>query len=149
MCCGAAGKFILDFLHWGEDLSIGPNDLIACAGACASGDEAHRRAAISRAYYAAYHDSNAWATQHNVGPALTPTDKSGKPVQGMHAVFIAGLKQPSMALPRTLRLQSSRCGIFLAILHQKRIRADYDIGVEVPIEDAFQAIQDAQQVLAI
>ena len=116
---------------------------LSVAESCARGDEAHCRTAVSRAYYAAYHDSRAWCSTNlrEMGSATA--------THGMHAIFQSELAHPSKANSAEFQRQSLRRGLLLRNLYALRIRADYLLTEDVSREDALQAIADAALIVGI
>lgn len=128
-------------------MSIGANDLMGFAQGLASaglGSEVECRTVISRAYYAAYHDSTQWHESLPVqGHVLT-----GKPL-GMHALLAEQLVNPDTTLAPDQNLKSRKRGYALRSLHQKRVVADYRLQDGVTAAQAHQAIADARTIIAI
>jgi len=127
-------------------MSVLPADLMGCAAACVDGDEAYWRSAVSRSYYAAYHDSTKWAAGGH--PALAPTNRRGEPLRGTHNIFIAQMRDPHKANPAEWQRKSVRRGILLRALYEVRILADYDLTADVTQEQARQAVADARTIMA-
>ena len=125
-------------------MSIGVADLIAYASDITTGEsEVAARAAISHAYYAAFHDCRRFEAELGHEGACPESQK------GTHNQLCWRLRQPHMAVPRERKLLSTRRGILLRKLHEDRVRADYELEEQVVAEDARQAIADSQEIIAI
>jgi len=92
-------------------MSIPATDLLAFAQALSADanlQEAGCRAAVSRAYYAAYHDTEQW---HRQLPA--PGSLGVSKATGMHAQLCARLQTPDVSLKHDLKLKSRQRGYAL------------------------------------
>lgn len=124
-------------------MSVRAADFLECAQAIASrGDEIGSRAAVSRAYYAAYHDSVDWESKL---PHLGTVRRPG----GMHHELFERLTNAHVALPREAKLRSTKRGILLRKLHGDRVRADYTLDQDVDVVEGAQAVADAQVIFTI
>lgn len=111
-------------------MSITAADLRALASDLAnqSGECAHR-AAISRAYYAAFHHCRQW---HDSLPA--PGSSTGKG-GGAHQLLINQLQNPAPEVIDPNRQKSRRAAVNLTALRAQRNIADYDLNLPVPAGD--------------
>jgi len=89
-------------------------------------DEAARRAAVSRAYYAAYHRCLDWEK----GLPARGRDKGAK---GVHACLIARLQQPAKSCSRVQIERSRAMGKLLLSQRQRRVTADYRLEHPLPM----------------
>lgn len=126
-------------------MSITPHDLIAMAKAISAnpGDEVHLRGAVSRAYYAAFHDCTAW---HNALPSPGSAG-TGTSSTGMHSTLIARLCQPTVTgqAAHSSRLRGYR----LKAMKLVRVKADYKLSDVIDAHEAQQSIAGAQTILTI
>lgn len=97
-------------------------------------DEAARRAAVSRAYYAAYHRCLALATERGYR-------FSRGQGRGSHAALLEFLKQSSDP-------QLKRLGRSLGAMRDWRTEVDYSLRAAVPPRRAQDAIERAERILA-
>ncbi|WP_423598705.1 hypothetical protein [Roseateles sp. MS654] len=124
-------------------MSIEAKDLrrLAHAQAAAADDEASRRSAISRAYYAAYHRCRRWE-------GLLPHRGRATEPGGLHDRLIQRLSAPD-----------DRCGADIAersralaeLLRQEldcRVAADYHLWKEVDEQTVQQQLEATRQVFA-
>lgn len=122
-------------------------DILACAQSCAShatGDEAHMRSAVSRAYYAALHDSLGWeATVPALKGYVAPETR------GTHAKLCARLASPEPTNPEQVRRVSKQRGYALKAFHTLRTGADYLLEAIVTHEDALNALSEANRVMGM
>ena len=123
-------------------MSISPAEILACAEASSTGNEAHCRSSVSRSYYSAYHDSKAWAAN-----SLTAVGAAG--TGGMHSQFFSELTKPNIANGPAVCKNSTRRGILLRILHVKRVDADYTLTANIGPEQSKQALADAKLIITI
>jgi hypothetical protein len=123
------------------------SDLLSFAqtlSADANLNEVGRRAAVSRAYYAAYHDSDRW---HRQLPALGSLGASN--ATGMHAQLCVRLQTPDVSLPNALKMTSRQRGYALRAFHVCRTKADYHLTEDVTSAEVQQAIADAQKIISL
>jgi len=121
-----------------------PSELLEHASrlaANASGDEAAIRAAISRAYYASYHDCKLWYDQLPCGGRAPEGGASG-----MHLEFANLLQNPDPSLSASLREASKLRGIALRRLHGDRVSADYRMKKQLFGLEARNAIANAKKI---
>lgn len=102
------------------------------------------RAAISRAYYAAYHDSKDW---HGALPA--PGRLTGEKYVGVHAELTQRLSSPDGSLAQDQKKKSRQRAYALRDLHQQRVDADYDLSESIGAELARQAIRTAKMIISV
>ncbi len=129
-------------------MATSPVDLMACAAKLAgntAGVEAQVRAAISRAYYAAYHDCVEW---YDALPAKgrLPSDYTGN---GMHVEFATRLQNPDSSLAALVQEASRKRGVALRKLHGDRVIADYRLKKAVLPMQARSALSDARAIAAL
>jgi hypothetical protein len=127
-------------------MPIRAQDLLTCASDGVAQEplpEATARSVVSRAYYAAYHDSRVW---HEGLPhqGNCPVD-----AKGTHNRLCINLQNPHGANERDVRLNSTRRGVLLRKLHSDRVAADYDIDGQMDKADANQAIADAKVICSV
>lgn len=120
-------------------------DLLNCAvsvAECARGDEAHIRAAVSRAYYAAFHDCQNW---YDALPARghLPSGSGG----GVHVDFATRLLNPDKSLSSGQAAASKKRGMALKALHGDRVIADYRLAKTVSAYDARNALSAAKRII--
>ncbi|QGJ20341.1 hypothetical protein [Polaromonas sp. Pch-P] len=128
-------------------MSITPTDLLGLAAQLAAASDATEvsyRGAVSRAYYAAYHDSDVWHSQLPV-PGFLPAQFAG----GMHSQLCHRLANPDATLHADRKVRSKQRGYVLKVLHALRICSDYELSEVVGAEDSQQAISDAQKIIAL
>lgn len=106
--------------------------------------EVQCRTAISRAYYAAYHDSKDW---HGALPV--PGRLTGTSSVGVHAELTQRLSSPDASLAADQKTKSRKRAYALRELHQQRVDADYDLAESIGAELARQAIQNAKTIIAV
>jgi uncharacterized protein (UPF0332 family) len=124
-------------------MSIAPADLLDWA-TTAAGDgvpEAGCRAAVSRAYYGAYHSCRMW---HDKLPEQG--HNTGKPT-GVHQQLINQLTKPSDACSDTQKSVSRQLGYGLKDLKGLREIADYELGMSVTTLNASEACMKARVLL--
>jgi len=128
-------------------MSIPATDLLAFAQALSADanlQEAGCRAAVSRAYYAAYHDTEQW---HRQLPA--PGSLGVSKATGMHAQLCARLQTPDVSLKHDLKLKSRQRGYALRAFHDCRTKADYYLAEDVTSTEVHQAIADAKTIISL
>lgn len=125
-------------------MSVAPRDLLNGARQIRAGlaDEAGFRAAISRAYYAAYHDARAF---HD---ALPSAGLAGS-ATGSHEKLIAQLTNPTVPRADPNCMRSRRIGHILNDIYRLRIVSDYKITINVLATDADVALRQADTILSI
>lgn len=124
-----------------------PTDLMECAAKLAratDGDEATARAAVSRAYYAAYHDCLQW---YNALPAAGQLPQGSS--NGTHVEFAERLKHPDPTLTVEQQKASRRRGLALRQLHGDRVVADYYLNRNVTPMNARNAMSSARAIAAL
>ena len=116
-------------------MPVDPRDILDLAraiGKLRSGDEAARRSAASRAYYAAFHAARRHAWRKNLPPAPG--------VAKTHQALIE-------ALESSCDPQDQRVGYRLRQVRDIRHRADYDIQVSFEHSEARQALREAEDIV--
>ena len=124
-------------------MSTAKEELLTLAQELASSTtEAHWRAAVSRAYYAAYHGCKDW---HAVLPA--PGSVSG-PAGGVHQTLINQLNNPAPHVknPQDKKL-SKILSIRLGLLKHKRHASDYQLSDTVDQVVARNACTEVAELL--
>lgn len=132
-------------------MSITPNDILEfsqniCSGTgTTSADSATIRAAISRAYYAAYH---AWQPYGDQLPEQPPNTHERT---GTHERFIQKFKNRIPVLPanpnRPAEIRLLSIGTRLQSLYRSRIKADYHLNQDLTLTKAQQVYQDAVELV--
>ena len=128
-------------------MSIRPADLLLCAQRAMSindAGEAEFRACISRAYYAAYHDSKSWHQQLPAPGSVGTTTHH----MGVHETLVLQLQNPT-TIRDELKLMSRRRGYLLKDLRNRRNTADYELDSSVGDHMASQAVSDSEAILKI
>lgn len=128
-------------------MSITPHDLMVFVQGLESAGfsaEVQCRTAISRAYYAAYHDSKDW---HGALPA--PGRLTGTNYVGVHAELSQRLSSPDASLAADQKTKSKKRAYALRDLHQHRVDADYDLSESIDAELACQAMQIAKTIISV
>lgn len=128
-------------------MAVSAAELLTCAvdlTAKTDGLEAKARAAISRVYYAAYHDCLAW---HDALPArgTVPSDFRN---QGVHVEFAAQLQNPASSLSEDQKRISRAKGVALRRLHGDRVNADYRLKKNISAHDARTALAAARRIIS-
>ena len=103
-------------------------------------DEASKRASISRAYYASYHQCVEWEKQLPRSSEINGTRES---TVSVHASLIRRLRHPDKRCSPTQINQSIQIGKRLNQLRKRRGRADYDLKLLIP-----QELVDTQLAMA-
>lgn len=120
-------------------MTVSHKDLISFAETLAKGTtEVEYRSAVSRAYYAAYHETVVWA-------ASLPTVGVSKPGSGMHKAHIDALTSPTVTGATALRSRS--LGYMLNALKARRTKADYHLTETVDIHEAANAVAEAETIM--
>ena len=120
---------------------IKPDELLQLARELgASPLEVRRRAAISRAYYAAFQRCEAWERQLS-----RSGDDCG--VHGTHARLIARLKHPHAVCNAAEKACSTDLGARLERQHKLRVHADYRISWTITRSMLDLQLREAEQVL--
>lgn len=128
-------------------MSVTAVDLLSCAQTIVDSAptiEGNCRAAVSRAYYAAYHDTDQWHANLPV-PGYLPANFP----KGKHAQLCERLASPDTTLPAEQKMLSKRRGYALKALHSQRIQADYYLNENFDAFDSRQAISDASVIIGI
>mgnify|MGYP006277928831 FL=1 len=128
-------------------MSIRPADLLLCAQRAMSindAGEAEFRACISRAYYAAFHDSKKWH-ENLLAPGSMGT--TNHPM-GVHETLVVQLQNPT-TIPDELKRRSKRRAYCLRALRDRRVEADYKLDLNVDVHMASQAVSDSDAILNI
>lgn len=121
-------------------MTISQDDLLSFAEALASETmEVQHRSAVSRAYYAAYHQSVAWAT-------ALPSAGISSPGSGVHKAHIDALTHPTVVGAQAM--QSRSIGYMLGALKAERTRADYHLSETVDRHEATNAVERARLILS-
>lgn len=116
-----------------------PTDFLSLAESLAiAQDEASKRTAASRAYYAAYHHCLEWHGQLPV-----PGSNSG-PSGGVHQVLINQLSNPAPELEPVVKALSRRTGIRLNVIRTTRKKADYSLHAPMEELELCQALSTAR-----
>lgn len=124
-------------------MAINSNDLLRLAmSLSASSSEVKRRAAIGRAYYAAYHRCLDWEQ------ALPGRGDHGQ-LHGSHERLIARLKHPHHACDAATANESRHLGGQLEKQRGHRTMADYRIKGRLPPDALEEQLQLAQEILAL
>lgn len=110
---------------------------------CPTTCECSMRTSISRNYYAAYHEAKRYHDSLPL-PGMLPS-KAG----GIHAELANRLTFPAPEIKdESIRRQSQDMGRFLKVLHQLRIRADYEIDEDITIDVVQQAQSMARRIIS-
>lgn len=107
----------------------------------AGSTEADARSAISRAYYASYHQANGWASK------LPFPGSFGGRAGGSHQQLANGLQQPDQRLPPALSKASRKLGMILTAGKTRRHKADYDLGKSISPMEVDMTIKEAESIL--
>lgn len=129
-------------------MPVTPAQLLASAAELAGrtdGQEAKTRAAISRIYYAAFHDCQVW---HDALPAPGSVTQEVRN-QGMHVAFATQLLTPASSLTEEQKTASRARGVALRQLHGDRVNADYKLRRTISPMDARTALALARKIVAI
>lgn len=122
------------------------SDFLQCAVDCVSSTESTEgpaRSAVSRAYYAAYHDCLGW--EQTLGfCGIEPPD-----LRGSHILLSSRLSSPHPMIAPNSKSLSRQRGYALRAFHTMRVVADYKLEQSVSLEDAHQAIADARRIMSI
>ena len=103
--------------------------------------EACLRGSISRAYYAAFHQADAW---HQTLPSAgKPPDKTG----GKHHDLACRLSTPTLPTVDPRRALSVKAGYILRESHRVRVKADYYLSDTITISEADQLLISAQKIV--
>ena len=121
-------------------MSIAPEDLLTWADSLPSGSEVCCRAAVSRAYYAAYHDCVSFHDALPV-PGIAP------PHGGVHELLCGRLQNPAPETKDPLRTRSRTRAQFLRALKHMRTVADYYLQDNVDHAVVANAISKARQIM--
>lgn len=100
------------------------------------------RAAVSRAYYGAYHAARKF---HEGLPSQGAVMHSGG---GMHEVLIQCLENPMLSHQDDLYRRSQSLGYMLRRVRKCRHAADYDIAGSISIAAAGAAIAEAKKIIS-
>ncbi len=119
-------------------MSIEPAEFLASAEEMASDHrEVMSRNAISRAYYAAFHQVQL------TFPAVEGNGSNLPGAKGMHRRFIDQLNQGA---PGSLE---RKLGVMLETLRKRRVSADYRLADDIPAADVAQQLDRARIVLGL
>ena len=123
-------------------MSVSPRDFLREARAIAEREpgEVQRRTAIGRAYYAAFHGARRFHDE-------LPRPGRSEPGSSEHQKLIHQLRNPDPGLAKEMRLTSFKAGDLLLRLRPLRVRADYELRVDVPPQAMTDAIETAAQIL--
>lgn len=125
-------------------MSVTPTDLLSQVKTlhAAATSEVELRTAVSRAYYAAYHQANAF--HHSLArPGRLPADKTG-----VHATLAHQLLHPS--IPASFQHQKSRdIGRHLTWLHDKRVKADYKLARTLVAAECDEVLRRVERIFAL
>ncbi len=122
-------------------MSCAPKDLLALAREQAKGrTEAHRRSAVSRAYYASFHAASNWH-------ARLPFQGDPGIARGEHERLIQQLMHPDRSCDAVQRKLSKWLAIQMGALRPLRIDADYRLEGETRFERAVHACAISSEVL--
>ncbi|MBC8730031.1 hypothetical protein [Paraburkholderia sp. UCT2] len=127
-------------------MSVTSTDLLATAQRIfdTGSTEADWRATCSRAYYAVYHDGQAFAD--SLAKAAYPGTIPANTPPGMHHRLYTGLKNPTVPKTDARNKQSFKLGLMLENLHAARIDADYEPGKAVTRREAQGSMTTAKNV---
>lgn len=127
-------------------MTVSATDFLTLAEATVSTQplaEIAARCVVSRAYYAAYHDSESWH-------AALPFQGSSPPQsRGGHNVLCLCLLNAHPALGFEDRKKSIRRAALLRKFHGDRVRADYHLHESIKPDEAAQAVADAKVIMAL
>lgn len=130
-------------------MSVATADLLSAAqrifnaGTC----EADWRNVGSRAYYAVYHDIQAFADALTAAAFPGHIPAGTKP--GMHHHLYTGLLNPTVPKSDPRNKQSFTLGVMAKNLHSERIKADYTLGAAVSQIEASNNLTTARNILAV
>lgn len=127
-------------------MAVSTQDLLDCASLLTrdtGGTEARARAAVSRTYYAAYHNCVEW---HDALPAqgTVPVDFAER---GVHVEFAARLQNPDKTLSVEEQFASRSRGVALRQLHGDRVNADYRLKKTITPQDARTSLAKAKRII--
>lgn len=105
-----------------------------------SASETKQRAAISRAYYAAYHRCKNWER-------TLPQRGDPHQAKGSHESLISRLRHPNPVCPVAIAHCSRQVGDELEIQRRNRVHADYKIKLRVPRQMLEEQLELAFKVL--
>lgn len=126
-------------------MSVSQSDLLSLAKeiAARAKTEVEFRAAISRAYYAAFHCARSFQS------ALPSIGRQPPKPTGVHDELAFRLSWPTIP-DSDPRFQKSRdIGRSLRWLHDKRIKADYELSMNMEAPDALEVINRAEKLIAL
>ena len=103
-------------------------------------DEAAHRAAISRAYYAAYHAARGFHIS-------LPSPGRLIRANGRHEQLVEQLQNPTIATTDARHIKSRRIGFILRDLLRQRITADYFLAATILEDDADEVLLNSESVL--
>lgn len=130
-------------------MSISAGDLITFAEHLVADEQQQEtgfRAALSRAYYAAYHDCLVWHERLPAPGSLGPGPSNGS---GIHAQLCSRLSNPDSSISASDKTKSRQRAYALRNLRDRRTKADYQLNESLTISEAKQAISDAQAIIAL
>ena len=128
-------------------MAVSTQELLDCASLLTrdtGGTEARARAAISRTYYAAYHNCVEWHGSLRA-QGTVPSDFAER---GVHVEFAARLQNPDKTLPLEEQVVSRSRGVALRQLHGDRVNADYRLKKIVTAQDARTSLAKAKRIIA-
>lgn len=125
-------------------MSVRPRELLDSARRIyeAQTSESDCRAAISRAYYAAYHAAR-------VFHASLPTPGRLQYANGLHEQLCEKLTLPTIPSTDSRNLLSRKIGTILTDALRGRVLADYRIEEPVSPEDAKRILEKCNQILKL
>ena len=123
-------------------MAIEPQDFVHFAEQVAATDEAGMRAAVSRAYYGAFHGTLRFEQ-------ALPSGGIPSREEGMHGMLYQRLLAPTIAKEDRRHAVSRRLGVMGQQLHALRIRADYRLNDTISEGDRDQAILQARKILEL
>lgn len=128
-------------------MPVTPAEMLASAAELAGrtdGQEVKARTAVSRIYYAAFHDCQIWHGALPEPGRVTPEVRN----QGTHVAFATQLLNPGSSLTEPEKTASRARGIALRRLHGDRVDADYKLRKIVSATDARSALAVARKIVA-
>jgi hypothetical protein len=122
-------------------MSVGPPDLLTWAQSVGPSDgEVAFRAAVSRAYYAAYHACRIWH-------ARLPVPGSSHSHGGRHDELLSQLQHPASACSAPQAAKSRQLAAALRDLRSVRVDSDYELGAGVGFVTVQEACSKAKIIL--
>ena len=99
------------------------------------------RAAVSRAYYGAYHACLKFES------SLAYVGREANRPGGIHEKLIQRLGNPDSRLTEPIKLQSRKLSALLRQSREERERADYHIDIDYSFEQAKTAVVEARKII--